>query len=71
MLSDPLDLQLRYFIDDLCVFVTLGNLCPKRTRCFPGVTKVVVDIAKFVLPSHLWEFGSGNQIRSWCLFGED
>jgi hypothetical protein len=40
-------------------FVSLNGL-----GC-PGVTKVVVDPGKFVLPSHLWGFDSGNQTRSW------
>jgi hypothetical protein len=40
-------------------FVPLGGLG------YPGVTKVVVDLKKFVLPSSLWGFDSGNQTRSW------
>jgi hypothetical protein len=28
-----------------------------------GVTKVVVDLGKFVLPSPLWGFDSGNQTK--------
>jgi hypothetical protein len=34
----------------------------------PGVTKVVVDLKKFVLPSLSWGFDSGNWIRSWWSF---
>jgi hypothetical protein len=64
-MSDPLDLQLKHFIDDLHVFVTLGNLSLRRTRCCPGVTKIVVDLEKFVLPSPSWRFDSGSQTRSW------
>jgi hypothetical protein len=52
-LSDPLDLQLKHLIDKLCVFITLGDSTPRRTRSCSGVTKVVVDIGKFVLPSPL------------------
>jgi hypothetical protein len=59
-LSDPLYLQLKHFIDDLDVFVTLGDLFPRWTRCCPGVTKVVVDLEKFVLPSPSSGFDSGN-----------
>jgi hypothetical protein len=50
-LSDPLDLQLKHIIDELHVFITLGDSSPRRTRSCPGVTKVVVDLRKFVLPS--------------------
>jgi hypothetical protein len=46
-----------HFIDDLRVFVVLGDLFP---RCCPRVTKVVVDLRKFVLPSALRGFDSGN-----------
>jgi energy-converting hydrogenase A subunit M len=28
-LSDPLDLQLKHFIDELCVFITLGDSSPR------------------------------------------
>jgi hypothetical protein len=38
------------------VFVTLGDLCLKWTRCPLGATKVVVSLKKFVLPSHSWRF---------------
>jgi hypothetical protein len=50
-LSDPLNLQLKHFIDNLRMFVTLDNLSPRRTRCCPGVTKVVMDLRKFVFLS--------------------
>jgi hypothetical protein len=59
-LSDPLDLQLKHFIDELCVFITLGDSSPRQTRSCPGVIMVVVDLKKFVLPSHSWGFDSGN-----------
>jgi hypothetical protein len=36
-----------------------------------GVTEVVVDHRKFVLPSPLWGFNSGNRTRSWWSFGVD
>jgi hypothetical protein len=36
-----------------------------------GITKVVVDPGKFVLPSPLWGFNSGNQTRSWWSFRVD
>jgi hypothetical protein len=51
-LSDHLDLHSKHFIDDLRVFVNLGDLPLDRLGC-PGVTNVVVDIGKFVLPSPL------------------
>jgi hypothetical protein len=38
---------------------------------YPGVTKVIVDLEKFVLPSPLWGFNSGNWTRSWWLFRVD
>jgi hypothetical protein len=60
LLSDPLYLQLQHFIDDLCVFVTLGDLSPRWTGCCSGVTKVVVDLKKFALPSPLWGFDIRN-----------
>jgi hypothetical protein len=59
-LSDPLDLQLKHFIDDLRVFVTLGDLSLRQTMSCPGVIKVMVDLGKFVLPSPLWGFDSEN-----------
>jgi hypothetical protein len=31
-LSDPLNLQVKHFIDDLRVFVSLGDLSPRQTR---------------------------------------
>jgi hypothetical protein len=49
-LSDPFDLQFKHFIDNLRLFITLRDLSPRRTRCCPRVTKVVVDLKKFVLP---------------------
>jgi hypothetical protein len=59
-MSDPIDLQLKHFIDNLFVFVTLGDLSPRWTRCCPRVTKVVVDLGKFISPSPSWGFDSGN-----------
>jgi hypothetical protein len=64
-LSDPLDLHFKHFTDDLRVFITLGDLFPLDGLGCPGVTKVVVDPGKFVLPSSLGGFDSGNQTRSW------
>jgi hypothetical protein len=48
----------------------LHRWCP-CVRYSWGVTKVVVDHGKFVLPSPLWGFDSGNQSRSWWSFGVD
>jgi hypothetical protein len=61
-LSDSLDLHLKHFTDDLCVFITLEAL--DRLGC-QGVTKVAIDLKKFVLSSPLWGFDSENRIRSW------
>jgi hypothetical protein len=58
--SDPQDLQAKHFTDDLRVFVTLGDLSPWWTRCCPRVTKLVVNLRKFVLPSPSWGFDSGK-----------
>jgi hypothetical protein len=49
-LSDPFDLQFKHFIDNLRLFITLRDLSPRQTRYCPRVTKVVVDLKKFVLP---------------------
>jgi hypothetical protein len=46
-------------------FVLLDGLCCS------GVTKVVVDPRKFILPSPLWRFDSVNQTRSWWSFRVD
>jgi hypothetical protein len=70
LLSDPLDFQLKHFIDDFRVFDTLEHLSSRRTRCCLGVTKVVVDLRKFVLSSPSWGFDSENQTRSWWSFRE-
>jgi hypothetical protein len=59
-LSDTLDLQAKHFINDLRVFVTLDTLSPRRTRCPPRATKVVVSLGKFVLPYPSCEFDSGK-----------
>jgi hypothetical protein len=63
-LSHPLEYPSQsssnHFTDNLCVFVTLGNLSSRRTRCPPGATKVVVSLRKFVLPSPSWGFDSGK-----------
>jgi hypothetical protein len=54
-LSHPLEClsqsSSKHFTDDLHVFVTLGDLSTRWTRCPPGATKVVVSLKKFVLPS--------------------
>jgi hypothetical protein len=52
-LSGPLNLQAKHFTDDLRVFVTLGDWSLRWTRCSPGVTKAVVNLREFVLPSPL------------------
>jgi hypothetical protein len=58
-LSEPLDHQLKHFIDDLRVFVTLENLFhPLDGLGCLVVTKVVLDLRKFVLPSTSWGFAS-------------
>jgi hypothetical protein len=59
-LSDSQDLQATHFTDDLHGFVTLGDMSPWRTRCCLGVTKLVVKLEKFVLPSPSWGFDSGK-----------
>jgi hypothetical protein len=64
-LNDPLDLHLKHFTDDLRVFITLGGFVPLDGLGCPGVTKVVVDLRKFVLPSPLWGFDSRNRTKSW------
>jgi hypothetical protein len=56
--SDPLNLQAKHFTNDLCMFVTLGDLSPRWTRCSLGVTMVVVNLRKFVLSSPSWGFDS-------------
>jgi hypothetical protein len=70
LLSDPLNIQAKHFINDLRVFISLRDLSPIWTRCCPSVTKVVVNLEKFVLPSPSWRFDSGNWIRSWWSLGE-
>jgi hypothetical protein len=57
-LSDSLDLQAKHFTDNLRVFITLGNLSLRRSRCPLGVTKVVVSLEKFIFPSPSWGFDS-------------
>jgi hypothetical protein len=54
----------------LCVRYSWGFVPLDRLGC-PGVTKVVVDPGKFVLPSLLWGFDSGNRTRSWWSFRVD
>jgi hypothetical protein len=54
----------------LCVHYSWGFVPLDGVGCL-GVTKVVVDPRKFVLPSPLWVFDSGNQTRSWWLFRVD
>jgi hypothetical protein len=43
----------------MCVHYSWGFIPLDGLDC-PGVTKVVVDPKKFVLPSPLWGFDSGN-----------
>jgi hypothetical protein len=54
----------------LCVRYSWGFVPLDRLGC-PRVTKVVLDLRKFVLPSPLWGFDSGNWTRSWWSFGVD
>jgi hypothetical protein len=54
----------------LCVRYSWGFVLLDIFGC-PEVTKVVVDIRKFVLPYHLWGFDSANRTRSWWSFGVD
>jgi hypothetical protein len=49
-----------HFTDNLPMFVTLGDLSPRWTRCPPRATKVVVSLKKFVLPPSSWWFDSGK-----------
>jgi hypothetical protein len=56
-LSGPLNIQAKHFTNDLRVFVTLGDLSPRQTRCSLGATKAVVSLKKFVLPCP-WGFNS-------------
>jgi hypothetical protein len=49
-MSDHLDLHSKHFIDVLRVFISLGDLPLDGLGC-SGVTKVMVDLEKFVLPS--------------------
>jgi hypothetical protein len=49
----------------ISVRLLLLVICPlDRLGCL-GVTKVVVDLGKFVLPSPLWGFVTGDRTRSW------
>jgi hypothetical protein len=48
------------FTNNLCVFVTLGDSFPRRTRCPPIATKVVMSFEKFILPSALWVVDNGK-----------
>jgi hypothetical protein len=54
----------------LCIRYSWGFVPLDGLDC-PGVTKVVVNLRKFVLPSLLWRFDSGNRTRSWWSFGVD
>jgi hypothetical protein len=54
----------------LCVRYSWRFVWLDRLGC-PGVTKVMVDLEKCVLPSPLWGFDSKNWIRSWWSFGVD
>jgi hypothetical protein len=53
-----------------CVHYSWGFVPLDRLGC-PGVTKVVVDLGKFVLPSPLWGFDSENRTRTWWSFEVD
>jgi hypothetical protein len=53
-----------------CVHYSCGFVPIDGLGCL-GVTKVGVDLRKFVLPSPLWGFDSGNWTRSWWSFGLD
>jgi hypothetical protein len=59
-----------HFTNNLHVFITLSDSSPWWTRCPLRATKVVVSLKKFVLPSPLWEFDSGNRTWSWWSFDE-
>jgi hypothetical protein len=54
----------------LCVCYSWGFVLLDGLGCL-GVTKVVIDSGKFVLPSPLWRFDSRNRTRSWWSFGVD
>jgi hypothetical protein len=54
----------------LCVRYSWGFI-PLDGLGHPGITKVMVDPGKFVLPSPLWGFDSENRIRSWWSLGVD
>jgi hypothetical protein len=58
ILSVLLNLQAKHFTNDPYVFITLEDLSPRWTRYYPGVTKVVVNLRKFVLSSPSWGFDS-------------
>jgi hypothetical protein len=53
-----------------CVRYSWGFVPLDGLGC-PRVTKVVVDLRKFVFPSPLWGFDSGSWTRSWWLFRVD
>jgi hypothetical protein len=59
-LSDPSIFKQKHFTDDLCIFVTLRDLSPRRIRRPPGATNVVASLKMFVLPSPTWRFDSGK-----------
>jgi hypothetical protein len=54
----------------LCVRYSWGFVPLDGLGC-PGITKVVVDPGKFVLPSPLWGFDSGNRTIFWWPFRVD
>jgi hypothetical protein len=51
-----------------CVRYSWGFVSLDGLGC-PGVTKVVVDPKKFILPSPLWGFNNVSRTRSWWSFG--
>jgi hypothetical protein len=71
-----LSLTLEWPIRSSCQALHRRSLCVRYSWRFvpldglgcPGVTKVVVDLKKFVLPSPLWGFDSESRTRSWWSF---
>jgi hypothetical protein len=58
LLECPSQSSSKHSTDDLYVYVTLGDLPTRRTRCPPGANNVMVSLRKFVLPSPSWGFDS-------------
>jgi hypothetical protein len=53
-------LEQEHFTNNLCVFVTLGDLSYRQTRCPSEATKVMVNPEKFVFSSPSWGFDSAK-----------